>query len=153
MIFVGIDTAASKGVALAGFDDAGERLPSLFTSPVFKQAGARRLSLIREWVYDTTPAGTAAAVVELPFSPRSSFVLPSVAAVCMEAVQAKCPKAVVLEMPPSRWRKEFFGVGNAGKERAVAVADNAGLIATEDEAEALCMALVARQRWMAAVAA
>lgn len=149
MIFIGVDVAAAKGVAVGVL--RGDQ-PEVYTLPLFRGMGAPRLAAIRSWMLAAVPMDTAAAVVELPFGPRASFVLPSVAAVCMEAIQSAAPDAVVLDMPTSSWRLACFGKGNASKQEAEAMAASMGVEATEDEAEALCMALVARKRWMAEVA-
>lgn len=145
--FVGVDPAVTKGVALVALWDGGVRAS---TSPVFKVDPPRRLVEIRRWVTEHTPADTVCALVEGQFQGR---VLPAAAAVCVEGVAFAAPHAVVLEMVPSAWRKALTGFGRMDKEHAMELAELYGVPRQDDLAEALCMALVAKNRWTEATTA
>jgi Holliday junction resolvasome RuvABC endonuclease subunit len=146
--FVGVDPAAAKGIALVsvGRTDAS----TLFaTSPVFKLSGPLRLVAIRKWVNAVVPSSTVCCLVEQQFQ---GSILPAIGAVCAEGAQAKVPGAVVLEMTPSAWRKCLTGSGKMSKDDAMLIAEEFGVPRDDDLGDALCMALVARKRWLEAAA-
>lgn len=62
-----------------------------------------------------------------------------------EAFGSRC-----LEMVPSSWRLALTGYGRMTKEEAMNIAEEYGVPRQDDLADALCMALVARKRWMSA---
>jgi Holliday junction resolvasome RuvABC endonuclease subunit len=142
MRFVGIDPAASKGIALVSIGEAKSAI--VHTSPVFKVSEAQRLVAIRQWVNHHTPKSSVCVLVEKQFQGK---ILPAIAAVCVEGSQAAAPGAVVLEMMPSSWRLAVSGSGRMSKEQAILLAAEYGVPAQDDLAEALCMAVVARRRW------
>jgi hypothetical protein len=146
MRFVGIDPAASKGVALVsvGRSTAGAMFA---TSPVFKQSEIQRLVSIRRWVNSNTPKSAVCILVEQQFQGR---IMREVGAVCSEGAQAKAPGALVLGMVPSSWRLALSGSGRMSKESAMEIAEKWGVPRCDDLAEALCMALVAKAAWLEA---
>lgn len=146
MRFVGIDPAARKGIALVsvGRSSAGAMFA---TSPIFKQSEIQRLVSIRRWVNSNTPASSVCVLVEQQFRGR---IMREIGAVCSEGAQAKAPGALVLGMVPSSWRLALTGHGRMSKESAMEIAEKWGVPRDDDLAEALCMALVAKQRWLEA---
>jgi Holliday junction resolvasome RuvABC endonuclease subunit len=142
MRFVGIDPAASKGIALVSVGEAKSAI--VHTSPVFKVSEAQRLVAIRRWVNHHTPKSSVCVLVEQQYMGK---ILPAIGAVCVEGAQAAAPGAVVIEMMPSSWRKALSGSGKMSKDEAMNVAEEYGVPRQDDLAEALCLALVARKRW------
>lgn len=158
-VFVGIDVAAAKPCAVAALTSTGW---VTWSSPVSRVAGALRLSEVRAsvfgHVYDLQAryGAVVCAAVEVPFSTASSFVLPAVAGICLEAVQSAAPGAVVLDRTVGSWRKDVFGRGNLktaeAKQRALELAAEHGLREVDDDmAEAACLALLARDKWLEVV--
>lgn len=160
-VFLGIDVAATKPIALAACYDLGW---DVRVSSVSRLRGGQRLAAVRTSVIAQLEsiAGTAgvpyAVAVEIPFSTAKTFVLPSVAAVCCEAVGALFPDCVVIEAYAQKWRKAVLGRGNLktaeAKELALEKAALHGLrTSSDDVAEAACLALYAKAEWERAVAA
>jgi Holliday junction resolvasome RuvABC endonuclease subunit len=148
MRFVGVDPAASKGIALVSVGK-GRGAAICATSPVYTKSEAQRLVAIRQWVHSNTPKTSVCVMVEQQFMGK---ILPAIGAVCVEGAQAKAPGAVVLEMMPSQWRKTLTGSGKMSKEAAMNLAEEWGVPRQDDLADALCLALTARQKWLGAAA-
>lgn len=148
MRFVGVDPAASKGIALVSVGK-GRGAAICATSPVYPRSEAKRLVSIRQWVFSNTPKTSVCVMVEQQFMGK---ILPAIGAVCVEGAQAKAPGAVVLEMMPSAWRLALTGSGKMSKDAAMNLAEQWGVPRHDDLAEALCMALVAREKWLGATA-
>lgn len=147
MRFVGVDPAATKGIALVSVGE-GRGAAICATSPVYPKSEAQRLVSIRQWVNAFTPRSAVCVMVEQQFMGK---VLPAIGAVCVEGAQAKAPGAVVLEMMPSQWRKELTGSGKMSKDEAMNLAEEWGVPRQDDLADALCLALTARKKWLGAV--
>ena len=105
----------------------------------------QRLVSIRRWVNAYTPKSSVCILVEQQFQGR---ILREIGAVCSEGAQAKAPGALVLGMVPSSWRLALSGSGRMSKEAAMNIAEEWGVPRQDDLAEALCMALTARKRWL-----
>lgn len=148
MRFVGVDPAASKGIALVSVGK-GRGAAICATSPVYTKSEVQRLVAIRQWVYSNTPRTSVCILVEQQFQGR---ILREIGAVCSEGAQAKAPGAVVLGMVPSSWRLVLTGSGKMSKDAAMELAEEWGVPRQDDLAEALCMALTARMRWLGEVA-
>jgi hypothetical protein len=148
MRFVGVDPAATKGIALVSVGP-GRGAAMCATSPVFKKSEIQRLVAIRQWVHSNTPKSSTCILVEQQFQGR---ILREIGAVCSEGAQAKAPGALVLGMVPGSWRLALSGSGRMSKEEAMNIAEEWGVPRDDDLAEALCMALVARKRWLGATA-
>jgi Holliday junction resolvasome RuvABC endonuclease subunit len=146
--FVGVDPAASKGIALVSVGK-GRGAAICATSPVYTKSEAQRLVAIRQWVHSNTPKTSVCVMVEQQFMGK---ILPAIGAVCVEGAQAKAPGAVVLEMMPSQWRKSLTGSGKMSKDEAMSIAEEWGVPRNDDLADALCLALVARAKWLGAAA-
>lgn len=148
MRFVGVDPAAAKGIALVSVGKS--RTAAICSvSPVYTKSEAQRLVAIRQWVNAYTPKTSVCILVEQQFMGK---ILPAIGAVCVEGAQAKAPGAVVLEMMPSAWRKSLTGSGKMSKEQSMNIAEEWGVPRQDDLADALCLALVARAKWLGAAA-
>ncbi len=154
MIALGIDVSTRK-LAIAGVRDDGSIVfHALELSR--KARGARRLVGARTAAYGALGAyRTEACViaVEVPIigGRANNRELLAVAYSVVEAAQAACPDAVVMDVPLSTWRKAVLGRGNADKDDALRYAAGLGYHGDDvDLAEALCVAEYGWGRWRAA---
>lgn len=147
-MIVGVDVSTKK-LAFAGISDDGQIHTAV--RPIQDARGARRLNHVRaqtmamtyDRIFDYKIEAVESVAVEIPWAgSRSSFALLSVAAVTLEAVQALCPYAVVMELTTGEWKRESVGHGNATKLEVMTHALNRGLPVNHDQdlADALCIA-------------
>lgn len=153
MIALGVDVSTKK-IAFSTIDDDGRIVPNVHIL-LGDHRGARRLCEARRIARTQARrySDLAVAVVEIPWARSgSSFALLSIAAVCLEAVQAEHPGAVVLDLPTQSWKLDSVGRGNASKDECMAYAHGLGMMgADQDVADATCMAQAAWYRWSKAI--
>lgn len=155
MISLGIDVSTKK-IAVAGIRSNGSVVTrALELNPDHR--GARRLVAARTTAYAALGghAGEACIVViEEPWHRHNSAPLLGVAYVVIEAAQASCPGAVVMDVKPASWKKDVLGHGRAGKDDALEFAERYGYAGGDDDiADALCLAQLGWDRWNRAAAA
>lgn len=156
--WLGVDVSTKK-IAVAGlrYDGTIEQAV-LFLDPDGR--GARRLHEAREQVTDRLRGifgpRVDAVCVETPWAgTRPSYPLLGLAAVCLEAIQATWPGAVVMDVTTGEWKRETLGDGhgNATKEQVMTHvrAAHGYSAGDQDVADALAMAECARERWWASM--
>lgn len=152
MIALGCDVS-TKRLAICGIRDDPQR--SIVTHALDldpKARGARRLAAARTIAYGVLGAYTREAcviAVEEPFGRgRGGRELRGIAYVVLEAAQASCPNAAVMDVALGTWRSAVLGDGHAGKTEAFDHAAGLGYLGDDDDlAEALSVAEYAWQRW------
>jgi Holliday junction resolvasome RuvABC endonuclease subunit len=154
VLCVGVDVS-TKALAVGGIRaDRSITVSRLELDP--KARGARRLVGARSTAYGVLSAfaaDVAVIAVEVPIvgGRANNKELLAVAYVVVEAAQAACPGAIVMDVPLSTWRKDVLGRGNADKHDALWHVEKFGDMGDDhDIAEALCVAEYAWQRWDAA---
>lgn len=152
MIALGIDVSTKK-IAIAGIRDNDTIVTkALELNP--KARGARRLvgaRLVARAALSGHASEACMVVVENPMHARPNMGTLGIAFVVIEAAQAACPNAVVMDCPPSTWRKSVLGHGRADKDDALRYVKRYGYLGNDDDiAEALCLAQLGWDRWNAA---
>jgi hypothetical protein len=158
MIALGIDVS-TRALAIAGIRDDDATPPGrIVTSKLEldrKARGARRLVGARLAAHaalsgHATEACVIAIEVPIVGGRANNKELLAVAYVVVEAAQAACPNAIVMDVPLSTWRKDVLGHGNADKAAALVYAMDLGYTDGDDDlAEALCVAEYGWGRWRA----
>lgn len=144
LIALGCDISTRK-IAIAGIRENGSiATHALALDPTAR--GARRLVAARETAFAVLKpyAGECAAcIVENPLIRKPNMQLLGVAFVVIEAAQAAMPGAVVMDAHVGTWKKEAFGDGFGGADKALVMAHAASLGYDGDDqdiADALAMA-------------
>jgi hypothetical protein len=156
LIALGVDVS-TRALAIAGIRDDDRR--SIVTRKLElnpKARGARRLVAARTVAHaalggHATEACVIAIEVPIIGGRANNKELLAVAYVVVEAAQAACPNAIVMDVPLSTWRKHVLGHGNADKAAALAYGTELGYTDGDDDvAEALCVAEYGWGRWRTA---
>lgn len=149
VIAVGVDISTKK-IAVAGVREKGSLVTrALALDPSMR--GARRLVAARTVAHAALgehAKEAAIIVVENPMHARPNMGTLGIAFVVIEAAQSACPGAVVMDCPPSVWKKQILGHGRADKSDALAFAHSLGYSGDDDDiADALCLAQLGWVRW------
>jgi Holliday junction resolvasome RuvABC endonuclease subunit len=151
---IGIDPAVSKPTAIASLDEQGNIRTREVNTPG-RAVGARRLHMIRSVALPIlrTFSDVAVVTVETPMAVRGQqagmISLLQCQGVLLEAAQHAHPGAVVLDSPPTTWKKWSVGSGNASKAEYIAHAQGLGLDSDdEDLCAAVCMAQSGLEKWL-----
>jgi Holliday junction resolvasome RuvABC endonuclease subunit len=151
MVSLGIDISTRR-IAIGGIRDDNTLVTKMLElNPAAR--GARRLVGARMTAHAALGAHAGEAlviVVERPNHRSNGMALLGLAFCVIEAAQAACPGAIVMDCPPSTWKAQVLGHGHADKQAALAFAADLGHETNDDDvADALCLAEYGWARWRA----
>jgi Holliday junction resolvasome RuvABC endonuclease subunit len=147
---LGVDVSTTT-TALVVLDHTGHYAHKLVQHKTGDQ-GARRLMQIRHAVtaaLDAARWDLDVAAVEMPYNRHRSPGLEQAAAVVLEAVQARYPHLIVLDVVPSEWQAATVGIGKDPKRRSLEHANANGLDTRDDNlSDSYCIAEYARDLYI-----